>query len=134
VAAADQVLSCDLGGEVAILHLKNGFFYGLNGAGTRIWDLLRTPKTLTEIRDASRDFGFAHLALQLDHTVFEESLRHAEPSNSWTMRMPLSGPGLLNLTGEFEDPDRAMVAAPFAHAMRRSLQSALLCLHSNDHP
>jgi hypothetical protein len=65
VAAADQVLYCDLGGEVAILNLKNGFFYGL--------------------------------------------------------------------TGEFEDPDRAMVAAPSAHAMRRSLQSALLCLHSNDH-
>jgi UDP-GlcNAc:undecaprenyl-phosphate GlcNAc-1-phosphate transferase len=86
------------------------------------------------IRDASRDSGFTHLALQLDHTVFEESLRHAEPSNSWTMRMPLSGSGLLNLTGEFEDPDRAMVAAPFAHAMRRSLQSALLRLHSNDHP
>jgi hypothetical protein len=52
VAAADQVLSCDLGGEVAILNLKNGFFYGLNAAGACIWDLLRTPKTLTEIRDA----------------------------------------------------------------------------------
>lgn len=52
VATTDQVLSCDLGGEVAILHLKNGFYYGLNDVAARVWELIRTPKTLTEIRDA----------------------------------------------------------------------------------
>ena len=51
VATTDQV-SCDLGGEAAILHSKNGLYYGLNDVGARVWKLIRTPKTLTELRDA----------------------------------------------------------------------------------
>jgi hypothetical protein len=51
VVSPDQV-SCDLGGEAAILHLKSAIYYGLDPVGARIWDLLRTPKTLAELRDA----------------------------------------------------------------------------------
>ena len=51
VVSPDQV-SCDLGGEAAILHLKTAIYYGLDPVGARVWDLLRTPKTLAEIRDA----------------------------------------------------------------------------------
>jgi hypothetical protein len=51
VVSPDQV-SCDLGGEAAILHLKSAIYYGLDPVGARVWDLLRTPKTLAEIRDA----------------------------------------------------------------------------------
>lgn len=51
VVSPDQV-SCDLGGEAAILHLKAAIYYGLDPVGARVWDLLRTPKTLAEIRDA----------------------------------------------------------------------------------
>lgn len=50
VAAKDQV-SCDLAGETAILNLKDGIYYGLNPVGARIWDLIRTPMTMSEIRD-----------------------------------------------------------------------------------
>ncbi len=51
VAVSDQV-SCDLGGEAAILHLKNGVYYGLDPVGARVWSLLQTPRNLAEIRDA----------------------------------------------------------------------------------
>ena len=51
VVSPDQV-SCDLGGQAAILHLKTAIYYGLDPVGARVWDLLRTPKTLAEIRDA----------------------------------------------------------------------------------
>jgi hypothetical protein len=50
VAAKDQV-SSDLGGEVAILHLKSGVYYGLDGVGARIWDLTQEPRTVEEVRD-----------------------------------------------------------------------------------
>lgn len=50
VAAKDQV-STNLEGEVVILHLKNGVYYGLNPLGGRIWDLLQEPRTVSEIRD-----------------------------------------------------------------------------------
>lgn len=51
VAARDQV-SSDLGGEVAILHLGAGAYYGLDGVGARIWGLIQAePRTVGEIRD-----------------------------------------------------------------------------------
>jgi hypothetical protein len=50
VAAKDQV-SSDLGGEVAILDLKGGTYYGLDLVGARIWGLLQEPRTVEEIRD-----------------------------------------------------------------------------------
>ena len=51
VATKDQV-SSDLAGEVAILHLKAGTYYGLDAVGARIWSLLQKPTTVGEIRDA----------------------------------------------------------------------------------
>ncbi len=51
VVSQDQV-SCDLSGESAILNLKAGVYYGLNGVGTRIWKLIHEPKKVCEIRDA----------------------------------------------------------------------------------
>ena len=49
-ASADQV-SCDLGGEAAILNLRTGVYYGLDPVGARIWNLIQTPRTLVEVRD-----------------------------------------------------------------------------------
>ncbi len=51
VVAKDQV-SSDLGGEVAILDLTAGVYYGLEAVGARIWNLLQEPRTVSEIRDA----------------------------------------------------------------------------------
>jgi hypothetical protein len=50
VAAKDQV-STDLGGEIAILDLKGGAYYGLDAVGARIWSLLQEPTTVREVRD-----------------------------------------------------------------------------------
>ena len=48
VAARDQV-SCDLAGEVAILDMKSGIYYGLNALGARIWNLVQEPKIVSEL-------------------------------------------------------------------------------------
>ncbi len=50
VSAKDQA-SSDLGGEVAILDLKAGVYYGLDAVGARIWSLIQEPRTIEEIRD-----------------------------------------------------------------------------------
>jgi hypothetical protein len=50
VAAKNQV-SSDLGGEVAILDLKAGVYYGLDAVGARIWSLIQEPRTVNEIRN-----------------------------------------------------------------------------------
>jgi len=51
VAARDQV-SAELEGEAVILHLADGIYYGLDGAGALVWELLRDPRSLAELRDA----------------------------------------------------------------------------------
>jgi hypothetical protein len=51
VASPDQV-SCDLSGEAAILNLKTNVYFGLNEVGARVWNLIREPRTVAEIRDA----------------------------------------------------------------------------------
>lgn len=49
--SADQ-LSSDLGEEVIILNLRNGVYYGLDGAGALVWSLLATTRTLAELASA----------------------------------------------------------------------------------
>jgi hypothetical protein len=52
VVAVSEQVSCPLGEESAILNLKNSVYYGMNPVGTRVWDLLKQPKSVTELRNA----------------------------------------------------------------------------------
>ena len=52
VVAAPEQVSCPLGEESAILNLKNSVYYGMNPVGARVWDLLKQPKSVTELRNA----------------------------------------------------------------------------------
>ena len=49
VAVKDQV-SSDLGGEVAILDLTGGVYYGLDEVGSRIWELIQEPIVVNQIQ------------------------------------------------------------------------------------
>jgi len=49
VAGPDQV-SCDLGGEAAILHLTSGTYYSLNPTGARVWAFLSQPVSVRTLR------------------------------------------------------------------------------------
>jgi len=51
VVASQEQVSCDLGGEAAILNLKNGIYYGLDPVGARVWNLIQQPRTLAELRE-----------------------------------------------------------------------------------
>ena len=50
VAATKDQVSCDLGGEAAILHIRKGRYYGLDPVGARVWDLLQQPRSVREIQ------------------------------------------------------------------------------------
>ena len=49
VVVADDVVSCDLDGEAAILDLKDGIYYGLDPVGAKIWNLIQNPMAVNEI-------------------------------------------------------------------------------------
>lgn len=51
VAAKDQV-SSDLAGETVLLSMQSAMYYGLDQVGSRIWELVREPIRVSEIRNA----------------------------------------------------------------------------------
>jgi hypothetical protein len=55
VVASPEQVSCPLGDESAILNLKNSVYYGMNPVGTRVWTLLKQPRTIADVRDAIVD-------------------------------------------------------------------------------
>jgi hypothetical protein len=74
VAAKDQV-SCDLGGEAAILNIKSGVYYGLDPIGAQVWNLLQKPHRVAEIREAVvRDYDVEPERCERDVIALLESL------------------------------------------------------------
>ena len=51
IVVSKDVVSCDLGGETAMLDMKEGVYYGLNEMGTIIWEFIQEPVTIQEIVD-----------------------------------------------------------------------------------
>jgi len=77
-ATTDQV-SCDLGGETAILHLHSGKYFGLDPMATRIWQLLAAPRTLAEVRDILlAEYDVAADLLERDLLEFLGKLQRAK--------------------------------------------------------
>jgi len=50
VATKDQV-SSDLAGETVLLSMQSAMYYGLDEVGSRIWELVREPIRVSDIRD-----------------------------------------------------------------------------------
>lgn len=50
VASPDQV-SSDLAGESILMSLRTGMYYGLDEVGARVWELVREPRLVSDIRD-----------------------------------------------------------------------------------
>ena len=51
VRAVSHQISTTIGGEVVILNMNNGTYYGLEATGAYIWSLLEKPRTIQEIID-----------------------------------------------------------------------------------
>jgi hypothetical protein len=49
VAHPDQLAS-DLDGEMVLLHMSTGLYYGMNPVASRIWALVQEPTTPTAIQ------------------------------------------------------------------------------------
>ena len=52
IVRTSRLLESEVDGELVALDIENGQCYGLNGAGTRIWQLLGTETTPARICDA----------------------------------------------------------------------------------
>ncbi len=72
--AADQV-SCGLGGETAIVNLKNGVYYGLDAVGTYVWNRLGGTVTFGELCDSlMRTYDVDECRVEADMRTFLREL------------------------------------------------------------
>jgi hypothetical protein len=51
VGAGRNQISADRAGEAVILNLGTGMYYELAGVGARIWELIREPTQVADVRD-----------------------------------------------------------------------------------
>jgi hypothetical protein len=52
LALSDQVVVRELSGESVLLDLKSGLYFGLNGVGTRVWNLVAKGSSLRDVNAA----------------------------------------------------------------------------------
>lgn len=49
VVAASEQVSTRLDNETVLLELKKGTYYGLNGVGTLVWEMVQQPQSIDAI-------------------------------------------------------------------------------------
>jgi hypothetical protein len=52
VQRSGAAISCELGDEFVVLHLASGIYFGLGAVGSRIWKLIQTPASISQITGA----------------------------------------------------------------------------------
>src|SRR5471032_1846573 len=75
VVAARGQLSTVLSGEAVILGLGDSVYYGLDGSGARIWELVQQPASLASIADVlSSEFDVERDVAMRDLTTLAGTL------------------------------------------------------------
>ena len=60
VVVNSVTVSTDLDGEIIILEMNKGMYFGLDAVGAEVWKLLQQPRRLREVHDAIlRDYDVA---------------------------------------------------------------------------
>jgi len=68
----------EMDGEVIILSLKSGTYHSLEGVGAKIWDLVKSPISLTGICDSIlNDYEVQTAVCERDVREFIEGLERA---------------------------------------------------------
>ncbi|MTK63719.1 MAG: PqqD family protein [Methanobacterium sp.] len=78
VVVADDIISCELDGEAAILTMNDGIYYGLNPIGAKIWNLIQKPIKINEIISViMKEYNVETERCQIDiQTLINDLLNH----------------------------------------------------------
>lgn len=52
IAGETNIVFNEMDGETIMMSIENGEYYGLNSVASRIWQLLESPRAVSEICDA----------------------------------------------------------------------------------
>lgn len=68
-------VACTLNGEVALLDLDKGLYFGLQGVGAHVWEALQEPRSIDEIiSTVLSDFDVTAETCRVDVLKFVASL------------------------------------------------------------
>lgn len=85
VRIVEDVVYRELEGEMVLLNLRTGVYFGLDAVGTRIWQLLQEPRTVAQISERLADeYEVAPALCEQDVRTFLTALRDnalVEPEN-----------------------------------------------------
>ena len=51
VAQIEELVSSDLDGETVMMSVENGKYYGMDAIGSRVWALIKQPRSVAELCD-----------------------------------------------------------------------------------
>lgn len=75
VELSPNQVSTDLEGEVIVLGLRSGAYFGLDNVGVLIWNLMHEPRRVESIRDAIlEEFDVDFQSCETDLLAFLEKL------------------------------------------------------------
>lgn len=77
---SDDVVTRDVGGELVLMDLGSGQYFGLDPVGARIWELLsEAPRNLGELIDQiEREFDAPRAQIEADLTALAIALADQE--------------------------------------------------------
>jgi len=76
VRPARDVVFRELGGEMVLLNLKSGVYFGLNETGTQMWTLLVELKSARRVVDAlEQEYAASRTELESDLQALLRALR-----------------------------------------------------------
>jgi len=74
-----SVVFNEMDGEIIMMSIDKGEFYGINSLGSRIWQMLETPKAVSEVCDALLpDFDVTREQCEKDILFFLNRLAEKE--------------------------------------------------------
>ena len=78
VQRSGRQVACTLNGEVALLDLDKGLYFGLQGVGAHVWEALQEPRSVDEIISTRlSDFDVTAETCRADVLKFLASLLEA---------------------------------------------------------
>lgn len=71
-----DMISADMDGDTVMMHIERGDYFGIGGAGPRIWELLENPVTLADIvTTLCAEFQVDTATCEADLRVFMQQLQ-----------------------------------------------------------
>ena len=86
------------------------------------------------LRSASAQLGFSHVALHFDGILYEERQDGSLTQKCWTMNIPLTQNGFVELGCSFENSKDVVIVGAFADLLRHALDPKLKSLRSLGDP